>query len=264
MRSLVFLGATLVSFDSVAAMSEKDYLEALKFANTKVTEQLAKKNALQNNAFSLSSTLIKSLYGRYYQVGDQWDVAAWQMQNSAMRMIGDRHALKNSYSNGGVFHYEVVEVKTGIKPQVKIQVTQLESHGLSLQDKSVEKLILTMNDQMVQSEKTYFFKGKAQGVRVSPEGIRSGITNLELYPLDVPELYTADKKRNPKLPALPSPIQALATQVGFNPNLSQSFGFEQNDFFGRPIQVLWQYGDPWPSYFKTTAGIAILIRKGAK
>jgi hypothetical protein len=255
------LGCFLFADSVHAAMSEQDYLKALKIAD----QAVARKKSTQANASSLSSSLIKSLFGRYYQVGDTWDVAAWQIHSSKMRMIGSPEGLKDQIGHGGIFHYEVLNVKTGIQPQVTLQVTQLQSHGLPIVDSKVTRLLLTMNDQLVQSKKTYFLKSNpSQGVDASPEGIHSKITSLELFPLDVPEVAFSERQTISTLPTLPNLIQDFSNQIGFKPDLGKSFWFEQDDFFGRPVQILWQQGDPWPSYFKTPGGIAILIRKGAQ
>jgi hypothetical protein len=255
----VFLTTTFFSLNLLAAMPESAYLDALRIAEKSV---LRKKNR-QMTASALSSPLLKTLFGRYYQVGDKWTVAAWIEKSTMMRMTGDANQLKNNVSNGGIFHYEVLSVKSGLSPQVTIQVTQTQWDGFPLADPKVSRLVLTMNDQLVQSKKSYYFKGSNQEVPVSPDGIHSSMTPLELYPLDITEFSTAEKNINPSIPQLPSAVQTLASRVGFKPDLSQCVGIDTDDFFGRPIQVLWQHGKPWPSYFKTPGGVAILIPEGA-
>jgi hypothetical protein len=244
---------------SHANMSDAEYIAALKTAQQKIERERAANaaHADGNNSNALSSSLLTKLMGRYYRVGDKWEVAAWNFDNAAMRRTDQPEYLTSKPRRGGVFRYEVVDVRTGAEPQAVIQVTQLNAHGLKPVDGKVERLILTMNDRMLQSEKAYQIAGRI--TRVSPNGIRSSLTPLELYPLDVPELVTAIQLEPEKMPELPPEI---ARVVGSRkPDLSQSLWFEQDDLFGRPIQALWERGNPWPSYFKTTHGVAVLLRK---
>jgi hypothetical protein len=247
---------------SHADLSEADYQAALKVAEKKVARQKSL-NSQSGNA--LSSSLIRTLFGRYYQVGDHWDVAAWSFDNTMARMTSDPEHLEVKGGRGGIFHYQVVQVKPAPKPEVVIQVSQLEDFGMKKQDPKVQTLKLTMNDTMNQSQKTYVIadrNGSPKAIRVSPEGIHSSITSLELFPLDVPELLTAESTQASAVPALPLGLQAIASQAGYKPVAASSLWFEQDDFFGRPIQAMWQQGDPWPAYYKTTNGVSILIRKG--
>ena len=252
-------GVSLVFAGSVqASMSQDEYFAALKIAEKKVQRTQAMRTASAN---ALSSSLLRSLFGRYYQVGDQWDVAAWRFDNPMSRKIGEGDLLKTKAVQGGIFRYEVVQVKNGANPQVNLKVTQLTEQGMVPVDPRVERLSLTMNDKLMQSDKTYYFKGRAEGVKVSADGLRSGVTTLELFPLDVPEVSTAEKETATAMPELPENVRSVAEKAGYKPDLGRSLWFEQDDFFGRPIQILWQQGDPWPAYFKTTGGVAILLRK---
>jgi hypothetical protein len=251
-------------------MPERDYLAALKVADNYVTK---KKNFSQNPS-AISSSMIKTLFGRYYEVGDNWDIAAWPSLNNTMRMTSETNSLKNRVGKGGIFHYEVSNVKTGMNPEVTIKVTQSENYGFPIIDPQVKTLTLKMTDQMIQSKKTYFMEGRNEGYDVSPVGLHTlhelpngshSLTSLlEMYPLDVPEVSTAERRQIQTLPSLPDTVEKFASQTGFKPELSRCSWLDQDDFFGRPVQILWQHGDPWPAYFKTQNGIAILIRKGGR
>ncbi len=243
---------------SYATLNESDYLDALKAAQKKV-ERARKVRA--GNTLALSSPIVKKYFGRYYQVGDSWDVIASQIDNPMMRMTGDDAHLKPKKIRIGAFHYEVIEVKDGARPEVVIKVTQTEDFGLKPIDRRISYLTLTMGDHLVQSKKTYSIAGTGQLVPVSPDGGRSNFTLLELFPLDAPDVVTAESRKATSLPELPEELSARAKQAGFAPDLSRSSWIEQDDFFGRPVQMLWQQGDPWPSLIKTTNGYAILARK---
>lgn len=244
---------------SWASYQEDYYKESMKA----VSEKVARVKSFDNNrANAISSSVLNILYGKYYEKGDQWDVAAWRIDSAMMRMISDPDKLQHKAGMMGIFHYEVTDVKRGANPTAVIRVTQIEKSGIKIVDPKVEYLTLTMDDTMVQSKKAYHLQNAQRSSNVSPEGLHSNITTLELFPLDVPELNTALRKSAQAIPELPEDIRAQALQLGFKPDLSQSLWLEQDDFFGRPIDVLWQHGNPWPSYFKTSNGIAILLKKG--
>lgn len=249
----------LVASSSVFAMSEKDYKEALKI----VSEKVARTHEAHNSASALSSPIIKAYFGRYYKVGDSWDVASWELKSPMMSLTPITENQPSKVVKGGVFHYEVKEVRNGASPQVVISVKQTSDFGMTPVDPKVEELTLTMSDQFVQTEKAYRLKGSNDAVKVSPDGLHSRITPLELYALDVPEIATAIKNTPTSIPDLPAPVQTVATRAAYHPALDQSTWLEQDDFFGRPVQILWQYGNPWPSYLKTSTGISILLRANA-
>jgi hypothetical protein len=160
-----------------------------------------------------------------------------------------------------LFRYTVTGVKTGLRPEVELEITPLDKNL----DPRVEKISIKMNDRLVQNKKVYSIKDKSGAIHqisVSPDGLRSQLSILDLFPLDVPDVSMAEKQTLTHLPALPSKMQKMASQLGYHPDLSHSSWFDQDDFFGRPVEILWQQGDPWPAYLSTTSGVAILISKG--
>ncbi len=238
-----------------AALPEKEYLSQLKIANEVATQ---KQTSASRSDQALSSGLIMRLFGRYYQVGDTWTVAAWQLEHGMMRMTSDANQTKSQVGRGGIFKYRVTEVKTGTHPQVVIQVTQMEEQGFSRVDPNVQYLQLRMNDSLLQSEKTYSLGPDSRLRLASPNGIHTEISPLELYPLDTPEV--SFENRTPlKTPELPGPIKKFADQSGWHLNTANTVQFKQDDFFGRPIDIIWEQGKPWPSFLNTSNGIAILL-----
>ena len=263
LASLIFLSYPIFPYSALGAMPEADYEAALQVAEKRVS----KNKTLRLGANTLSGRResqrwLKDLLGSPYKVGDQWDTAVWQINRSTMRRTGNPTHLLPEIVNFGIFHYEVINIKTGDTPTVTLKITQIETPQSRTIDPRVASLNLTMTDEFGQIEKTYFYKGHPAGVRVSAEGIRSAMTPLELFPLDIPEIATADRKEASRLPELPTKIQSFIEQTQFKPNFSRSVWFEQDDFFGRPIQVLWQQGDPWPSYLNTAYGISLLLPRG--
>ncbi len=256
-NSTLLILAALFSRQAVAGLPEKAYIAQLKAANLWVSKKKAE-SAPRDQA--LSSQLLTRLYGRYYEVGDTWTVAAWQLEHGMMRMTGDLNRTQSQVGRGGIFKYLVTDVKTGSQPQVVIQITQVEAWGIKPVDPNVQFLELKMNDSLLQSEKTYRVgTGPNSQLRVaSANGIHTEISALELYPLDAPEVSFSNQVPT-KAPVLPKGVEAFATQTGLQLNFANSFQFQQDDFFGRPVSVIWESGKPWPSYLKTQNGIALLL-----
>ena len=271
--SLIFgLIPGLFSTNTKADMSDEDYQSALALAQKKVSRQKnAGLTAQSLNPQSLnarSASLIRNPFGRVYQVGDRWEVAAWSFQNTMARMTTDPSQLQIKGGQGGIFQYEVKNVQGSgtSQGQVQIQVTQLEAFGVKKTDARVKMLKFILDDQGTQARKIYQIEdraGQSHDIPVSPDGIHSAITRLELFPLDIPDLATAERTTASFIPALPDGLQAIATQAGFHPNPATATSYEQDDFFGRGIQAIWEQGDPWPAYFKNSNGVSILIHKGA-
>lgn len=278
-----------------AAMPEKDYKAAMELAQQKVQRKNALRslrNASTNirsnpSSHSLSPTQpwLKELLNKSYKVGDQWDVAAWHLFQPMSKVTNDESQITLDVINFGIFHYEVVEMQNGSNPTLTLKVTQKNTDTHSTIDPKIDSLQLKMTEEFEQIEKKYTLHcnkaeckterktgsetersakpspGNSIEFKVSPEGIRSQMTPLELMPLDIPEIFSASRKTLSHLPTFPTPIASYAKKIDFNPDLSKCIYFQQDDFFGRPIDVLWQQGDPWPSYMKTAYGIALLIQK---
>ena len=245
-----------------ADMSDADYQAALRLAQKKV--QRAQSLKLQS-VHALSSGVIRNLYGQNYRVGDSWDVAAWSFANTMARMTIEPDHLQSKGGRGGLFHYEVTEVQAGATPSVTLRVTQSEGYGLTKPDARVQSLELRMDDRMNQSAKTYRItdrSGQLRTLPVIPEGVHSTVTGLEMFALDVPELLTAERAQATAIPALPEGLQRVAEAAGYHPDPARSVSYEQDDFFGRGVQAVWQQGQPWPAYLKTSNGVSILIRAG--
>ena len=251
---------------SIASLDRTEYLSALSLAEKKVErlKQFKTQRAsvaiggVSSSTEALSTSALKSLLGRSYKVGDQWDVIAFHYDNTAARATSDPKMLEPT-GRSGVFHYEVLG-NGDQNGEITLRVTQKTAQGLKTVDSGVESVTLTMGDEFQQTRKQYKRPG-GQVVNASPDGLHTSVSVLELYPLDIPDVVTAERLNANTIPSLPGQLAPLAKTNVFNPDLSQCSWFEQDDFFGRPVQVLWQHGDPWPAYLRTVNGVAILIHK---
>jgi hypothetical protein len=261
----IALSASLFQKRVWAFMSQEDYLSALKIADSYVQRKqgqapqgrLGLRNQLRS---TLSVTSVNP-----YKVGDHWTVAAYHSQPVVMRKTDDADQLKEPTGKVGIFRYEVTAVQgEGLDRQVTLKVVQVESHGKAKVDPRVDSLQLTLGGTLKQQSKAYRLQSRNELIAVSPDGLRSRISALELFPLDMPDILSAERARPEALPELPQALDELATRASFKPELARSTWFEQEDFFGRAVQMLWQQGDPWPAYLKTPHGVSILIDRGTQ
>lgn len=254
-----------------------DYLRSLQIAQRKVERQNGSRlrgsgaaavaalsgapaGASGERAALISSEILTRITGRGYQVGDHWEVAAVRIENPMARMISDPDRLQPSYSAAAFFRYTVREAENAPGGKLVVTVEQIATPSAPIIDPKVSAVILTLASDSTQTRKEYQIGRKI--VSVSPEGVRSPITSLEFYPLDLPEIRTAEALSGRSMPELPARLQqAVAGRVA-NVDSASAIWFEQDDFFGRPVQALWRKGAPWPTYLKTANGIAVLLSAG--
>lgn len=257
-----FYGILLLTFSvsgasAAATLSQGEhddpYFDALRIAEKKVKR--TRPHGISANA--LSSAILQKMLGRNYRPGESWTVAAWHEDPPISRPFA-RPGAASVNGHAGIFRYTVKEVSQN--GDATIEVKQIQAFGIPSVDGRIDSLTLQINGASEQLHKIYTDRS-GRRVKVSPEGIHSGITLLELFPLDVPEISTAEEKTPGTLPALPPRLNAIHARAGAPLDPSRSVWFEQDDFFGRPIQILWQKGDPWPHYLKTPGGIAVLLGK---
>ncbi|HAR41466.1 MAG TPA: hypothetical protein DCS07_02350 [Bdellovibrionales bacterium] len=267
--SIVFLVSAMSGLTGADAMADPDerelYSKALSIAQGKVLRDRA---AAANRPGALSTSSSALLFGRPYQKGDSWDLAVWRL-NQTQEMLRPAPTLAASelrdpiVAESGLFRFKVIQVSQDAAPVIEIEVTQLRQAGFSLIDPAVERILISGDGNFHPLKKQYFIKNRPEPFSVSPNGIRKVKSLIDFLPIDFIPLDNAVREELRYPPRLPPAIREFAAKTGFKPDLSRSVWLEQDDFFGRPIQALWEHGDPWPSYIKTPHGIALLVRKGA-
>lgn len=191
-------------------VSDDDHLAALKIADRYVQ----RKKALSSDVSgAVSAAIAKSLLGRYYRVGDTWEVAAYSPVHTQARKVDDPEQLREDNGVIGIFKYKVTKVTSGFEPEVVIEVTQKERFGIKVVDPRVECLTLKINDRMSQNAKSYTFRSQPRNaVGVPARGIRSKVSRLEFFPLDVPDMGTAARGASRQMPEVPVPLRAIAAR----------------------------------------------------
>lgn len=242
---------------SSLAVDTGSYERALEIADRHVARRKALKAA--ENGVPLPRDMLRSFArevpGRSYSKGDRWRVVAFQVLPDGARTRVS--ALENPGARSALFEYRVTNV---MEEGATLVVRQVAAADMPLVDPRVKEIELRLDGKQRQTAKIYHFWGGAESIPVAPEGTRSKVSLLELYPLDAFDTYSAERSAADRIPALPEDWQSLAERLGYRPQLSASGWYEQDDFFGRPLQALWKNGAPWPTFLRTPQGVALLIK----
>jgi hypothetical protein len=230
-----------------------DYRQALIRAQEKISRERSQ------NAQALTTSNVSTLH-RPYQVGDSWDVLSWNWSS-----------LTPSAGRGAVLHYEV----TSVSPpgQVAMSVTQRANAPSNLNgnlngdlkvDPKVQSIQLTLQNLLYNSQREIHFQDRV--VTLSGDTMPGNLSPLESYPFEFPDLRDAEKVNATRSAAedylkeiTPEALTA-AKKAGFQLDPAQSMRFESQDTFGRPVNVIWQRGDFWPTYVNTTHGFMFLLK----
>lgn len=262
--SVSFLVIALLGDGVWASMPQSDYLKALQIADQHVRKQKAAQAMEAQGATALISDGHFNPLEYPYQAGQKWIVAAQRTESSIMRRTDDPSQLAKRAESIGFFQYEVVQVTRGEKPKLALKITPIAYDGIEPVDTRVNELSLTVDGQFRQVAKAYKVAGRAEPIAVNPDGIRSRLSPMELYPLDAPSIFGVSAEAVTAQPELPGKLAEIAKKQGFALDPGKSHRFDQDDFFGRGVEFIWQKGDPWPAYMKTPMGVAVLVRKGAE
>ena len=258
LNTILIMSLFVSSPSPLGASSEKQYLASLHDASDKVRMK-KQKNSLSQ---ALSTSLILKLLGRYYQIGDRWRVLSWIYQHSLLPKLQPSQAESPSFSAGGLFEYEVRDIKPGLKPEITVSITQIAHPELPPVDPQVKELLITLDDQLMEQKKLYVLTHPNHTLSIPSGGVGPSLSPLGLYPLELPDVLSAEENQKPPLPELPPPLQKWANRFSWKMNRARTTAFQQDDFFGRPIEFFWEKGQPWPSYLKTPRGISLLIESG--
>lgn len=262
MNNTKWLGGfvALMGLTSIAAYAQPEGSSAdwLRRYNLDIAEKYAAKARAHRDQMAagvlVSQTpLTQALMGSQYHVGDQWDVIAFQNFNTE---IAKGDAIRDGELRGtpAGFHYQV----TSVNP-LQIEVTQVSIFGLKIVDAEVASVTLKYDAQLKEISKTYHLADHTSAT-VAAGDLRNRLIPLEAYPIEIPNLEMASPEPATVAPALPGRMGDLGKKAGYAPDLAHSSWIEDDDLFGRAVEILWQKKTPWPSYLKTSLGMSILVR----
>jgi hypothetical protein len=191
-----------------------------------------------------------------------------------------------------VFRYEVLAKNPDASIDIEIKPvsdTQAAIYTPRI-DGAIESIQIRVDEQGRQIAKQYRYLSGAQDQRrevsVSPDGVRSKLTALELFPLDWPSVHhrtvaAGDAPSHEGLSRsqraqtglmIPAALQELLFRSEFverGNTISFSRWARTNqagqvvqgtDFFGRPIDLIWDANSAWPIWMRTPHGVAVLLK----
>ena len=249
-----------LTFTMSWASSEKRYLSSLQYASQKV---LLKKQKT-SSPLALSASMLAAHLGRPYQIDESWLVLSFIDESVMMRGVALSPGAASAPFRGGLFEYRVKEIRTGFQPEISLSIQQVSHPNFPTIDSRVKQLLIVLDEQLSQKKKFYAMSTHPHLISVPVEGVGDFLSPISFYPLDLPQIMTAQPSTQPQEPHFPQSLQRLIHPYSWQVNLGRAIEYEQEDFFGRPIDILWERGKPWPSYIKTPRGISILVESGGK
>lgn len=236
---LVLLPFCLSAHFARASDSSTEYKQALIRAQRKISRER------QRGAQAITSSAISTLH-RPYEIGDSWDVLSWNWSD-----------LTPSAGRSAVFHYTVTQVVPG---QVHITVTQRLDFPTPPVDLKVQSVQLTLQNLDYDSQREIHLQDRV--VTLSGDTMPGSLSPIESYPFEFPDLRDAEKVTLSQtfIQEIPPDALIAAKRDGFQLDPTQATRFESQDSFGRPVNVVWQKGDLWPTYADTSHGFMFLLR----
>jgi hypothetical protein len=179
--------------------------------------------------------------------------------------VGDQELPLGSPSNSAfsgrsaAFHFEVTSVDD---QNIRVRVTPIAAYGLRNIDPRVQYADFTYSKDLKLTAKTYKLHGYADPIPVSTDNFKVGVSVMEGFPLEIPQISEAEKDDMFNYaPQFPTTFKSAITQAGFSGLSVMDPCWTTWDFFGRHIQSIWPSGQPFPTLIKTTQGYAVLARQ---
>jgi hypothetical protein len=226
----------------------------------------------------------------------RWVVGIERVRPQGMKPPGEQKVAATyaqSLRDLAVFRYEVVARNPD--GGFEIRILPISDSGAQVNtpmiDPNVEEVRLTLDTRGRQVAKSYIYRkgtdDRAVPVEVSPDGIRSKLTALEVFPLDWPsDLASVLNSESRDSRRVGAASAALGLQVppglseliirsehvmnapggGGSPIRAMFRGEEDlassegSDFFGRPVVARLSRGFPWPVAMETAQGVAVLLK----
>src|SRR2546423_645783 len=98
-------------------------------------------------------------------------------------------------ANVGTFSYDVPAIQHSFPQSVVLKVTQLAELDQSIIDPKIQGILLKADEQSHQSAKLYEISGRGSPLGVAFDGMNPRISEIDLFPLDMPDVLTADYER---------------------------------------------------------------------
>jgi hypothetical protein len=232
------------------------YNQNLDFVNQALEKRKQKLTRLTADVVATGGNPVELLSGRPYRLGEAWDVVSYYIIQNAM----PGSTLRTDYAPHGKissFHYRVTQLAP-----LQIEVTETAQPNSNKTDPEIASVTLTYDSDFREIGKAYH-RVDGQTIEALVGGMHARGLPLEIYAIDAPNVTDAEAVpyRAPAelIASLSPPLAAIAqaSQFGYDPVNAQ--WLKTTDGFGREVDVVWQKGNPWPSYVRTERGISILV-----
>jgi hypothetical protein len=253
---LVILAGGFYTKPVLADPSADSIRTAMDAAELHVETQKAKHELHNTHALSAAATSLGLAIPPAppaYKAGDQWDVVSYQELplNSP-----SNHAQSG---RSAAFHFEVSSVDD---QSIHIRVHPIEAYGLKNIDPHVQYADFTYSKDLKLTAKSYKLSGYADPIPLSPDNFKVGVSVMEGFPLELPQISDAEKDAAFNYSPQFTPTFQTAIQVsGYTGFSVIEPCWTTWDFFGRHIQSIWPSGQLFPTLMKTTQGYAVLARQ---
>lgn len=261
-KALISIAAILIPCIATADYYTDALDAAQQFVARQKSKQLLKQmraNGEQAQALSTAALrfgLVLSPTAPNYKVGDQWNVISHEI----MKMTANE--IESESGKSALFNYEVLSSDSS---GVRIRVTPQVGYGLYSADPNVRYMDMYYSPDLKLLKKAYKLRSWGDEIEVSPDNLRIGVSPMEGYPLELPQITDADKDSTcDSTPQLPPKMKQAADQAHYTGFPVISPCWQNYDLFGRHVQSVWPIGQVFPSYMKSTQGISILVSQGAR
>jgi hypothetical protein len=188
-----------------------------------------------------------------YKTGDQWDVVSYQELplNASSKIL---HSGRSA-----AFHYQVSSVDD---QSIRIRVTPIAAYGLKNIDPKVQFADFVYSKDLKLTAKYYKISGYPDPISLSPDNFKVGVSVMEGFPLELPEITDAEKDSTFNYsPEFTATYNSAIASAGYSGLSVMEPCWTTWDFFGRHIQSIWPSGQPFPTLMKTTQGYSVLARQ---
>lgn len=242
-----------------AAQDGEEYLRLLSIAQKHVeARKLDEAGRGPDGASRLRNAVAPARFQpRFFLKGESWTVAVSPVDASAMMSLPGGPVRRARQAQ--LFECRVADVESAGLAQVDVR--QILGEGESPADARVELVRLVLDRAFTVVRKEVRFRDGTP-TRISTRGEGGTLAKgFEAFPAELPPVNetAGSPVEAAALPALPAELAAYAARFRINP--ARAVEFRYQDLYARDVRVVWQQGDPWPSYVETPSGISVLLTR---
>lgn len=229
--------------ESALAQTDSGYTDRLKAMSEHLRSERAKalKLPAAGDAQTPGAALSLGLKRKFLEPGQSWRVDVYRKSLVAMRRTGEPKDLREKALPVETYYFQVAALTEGRKARVEIRP----------ENERKPKLALTLDDRFViLSKEELDDQGRVMRFTALPEN-HNTVMGFEAFPIVLPDLSSTAGEPLESVPA-----KLRETRPRFDRERAARFQFA--DMLGRRVEVIWQDGDPWPSFVETAGVVAVM------